>query len=233
MTSSPSAAELIHRLEQSASEENRAGMARFGIPPDRALGVPKPAIRAIAKQAGKDHALAIALWETGILEARILASLVAEPAMVSRAMMDDWVADFDSWDICDQVCGNLFDRVAPAEEAIRNWYNDEREFVRRAAFSTIAWRAVHNKNAPDALFLAYLPLIEAASTDERNFVKKAVNWALRQIGKRNLALNAAALELACKLAALSGKTASWIGRDAAKELQGSKLIERLRQRESR
>jgi len=133
-----SAGELIGCLKAEAKEENRAGMVRFGIPADKALGVPKPAIRAIARQTRKDHALALELWKAGILEARILASLVAEPAKVTRAQMEDWVCDFDSWDICDQVCGNLFDRVAAAEEAIRDWHMDEREFVRRAAFSTIA-----------------------------------------------------------------------------------------------
>lgn len=224
---------LISRLETEANEENRAGMMRFGIPADKALGVPKPSIRAIARETRKDHALALALWETGILEARILASLVAEPAKITRAMMDDWVSDFDSWDICDQVCGNLFDRVALAEDAIRDWYMDEREFVRRAAFSTIAWRAVHQKKLPDETFLAYLPMIEAAATDNRNFVKKAVNWALRQIGKRNLRLHAVALELSRKLAASADKTASWIGRDAVKELESEKLMERLEMRAAR
>ncbi|MCB1423298.1 MAG: DNA alkylation repair protein [Nitratireductor sp.] len=225
-----SAEELIDRLKAEAKEENRAGMARFGIPADKALGVPKPAIRAIARETRKDHALALTLWDTGILEARILASLVAEPARVTRAMMEDWVSGFDSWDICDQVCGNLFDRVEPAEDAIRDWHMDEREFVRRAAFSTIAWRAVHQKKLPDETFLAYLSMIEAASTDSRNFVKKAVNWALRQIGKRNLTLHAAALELSRKLAASADKTASWIGRDAVKELESEVLLARLEKR---
>ena len=228
-----SAGELIGCLKAEAKEENRAGMVRFGIPADKALGVPKPAIRAIARQTRKDHALALELWKVGILEARILASLVAEPAKVTRAQMEDWVCDFDSWDICDQVCGNLFDRVAAAEEAIRDWHMDEREFVRRAAFSTIAWRAVHQKKLPDETFLAYLPMIEAASNDSRNFVRKAVNWALRQIGKRSLRLNAAALDVSRKLAASTGKTASWIGRDAEKELENGRLIERLQSREAR
>ena len=225
-----SAEELLNRLKAEAKEENRAGMARFGIPADKALGVAKPAIRAIAKETRKDHALALELWQTGILEARILASLVVEPVKVTRPVMEDWVAEFDSWDICDQVCGNLFDRVAHAEEAIRDWHMDEREFVRRAAFATIAWRAVHQKKLPDETFLAYLPMIEVASTDHRNFVKKAVNWALRQIGKRNLPLNAAALDLSRKLATSPDRTASWIGRDAVKELENETLIARLEKR---
>lgn len=206
---------------------NRDGMARFGIDVSKALGVPMPEIRRIAKTTCRDHDLAARLWASGVHEARILASLIEEPSQVSRQQMNEWVADINSWDLCDQVTGNLFDRLPFADHAIRDWYREEREFVKRAAFAMIAWRAVHMKSEPDETFLTYLHLIRQEAADNRNFVKKAVNWSLRQIGKRSAALHAPALALARELETSPDKSAQWIGRDAVRELTGEKVLARL------
>ena len=222
-----SAKDIRAELDAVSVPENRAGMARFGIDVSKALGVSMPNIRHIAQTAVKDHALALALWQSDIHEARILACLVDEPAKVTRSQMDEWVADFQSWDVCDQVCGNLFDRLPMAEAALRDWCKDEREFVRRAGFAMIAWRAVHLKKEPDTTFLGYFPLIRAGAIDNRNFVRKAVNWALRQIGKRNAALYHPALELARELAAHESATAKWIGKDAVKEFESPAVRKKL------
>ncbi len=217
----------LDKLRQKSNYENRTGMARFGIDTAKALGVAMPDIRSIGKSIQKDHLLANALWESDIHEARILASLVDHPEWVTREQMDQWALDFNSWDLCDQVCGNLFDKSDYAPEKIIAWSTRSEEFVKRAAFALIAWRAVHDKKAPDEPFLAYLPIILKASDDPRNFVKKAVNWALRQIGKRSASLYVPALETAVKLVESKNATASWIGRDAVKELDSTKMRERL------
>ncbi len=208
-------------------------MARFGINTERAYGVSMTTMRPIARRLKRNHALAQALWKSGMHEARILAALIDDPKQVTPAQMDRWVADFNSWDLCDQACMKLFARTPYVDDKVRQWANDEREFVRRAAFALIAGYTVHARKAPDAEFLAWLPLIERHASDPRNFVKKAVNWALRQIGKRNLALHAPALALAEKLAASDDRTARWIGRDAVKELTDPVQIERVRQRSAR
>lgn len=218
-------------LKAAGREENRAGMARFGIETARAYGVPMPEIRRIGKTIAPDHKLALSLWQSGIHEARILASLVDRPQWVTPDQMDRWVAEFDSWDVCDQVCGNLFERAAGIGGKIGEWAADEREFVRRAAFATIAWQAVHLKKEPDSTILAYLPLIERHSGDRRNFVKKAVNWALRQIGKRNAACHGPALDLARRLAASPDGTPAWIGKDAVKELESEAVRARILKKE--
>jgi 3-methyladenine DNA glycosylase AlkD len=219
--------QAIAALKASSKEENRIGMARFGVETSHALGVPMPVIRAVASTTIKDHSLAIALWESGIHEARILASLLEEPKKVTRTQMESWVNDFASWDVCDQVCGNLFDRLPEAEAAIFDWSKSPKEFVKRAAFALIAWRAVHLKSEPDQTFLNYLPLIHRESTDPRNFVKKSVNWALRQIGKRNASLNNPAVEMALAFSQSDNKTVRWIGSDAYKELTDAKIKARL------
>jgi 3-methyladenine DNA glycosylase AlkD len=174
------AEELLEMLRKRGNPANRAGMQRFGIETSRALGVSMPDIRSLAAVTIKDHDLALSLWRTGWHEARILASLVDQPHWVTPQQMDEWVHDLDSWDLCDQVCGNLFDRCPHAQDKILEWARDDAEFVRRAAFSTIAWRAVHDKQAQEWEFLPYLDLIEDASADERNFVKKAVTWTPRK-----------------------------------------------------
>ena len=217
----------LAELRSLGSEENRAGQARFGINTARAYGVSLAVLRPFARRLKRDHDLALALWASGVHEARLLAAFVDEPAKVTPAQMDAWAADFDSWDLCDQVCGSLFDRTPYVERKIVEWAADEREFVRRAAFALAAMYAVHAKKVPDEAFLPFLDLIEKYATDPRNFVKKAVNWALRQIGKRSPGLHAPALALAEKLAASDDKAARWIGKDAARELSDPRQVERI------
>lgn len=220
---------VLAELRQAGSEENRAGMKRFGIQVDRAFGVPMAFIRPLAKKIGKNPALSAALWETGWHEARILAGLIADPKQISRAQMDDWVSDFNSWDLCDQVCA-VFARTDHATEKIAAYAADEREFVRRAGFAMIAWRAVHAKKAPDSEFLGYLDLIADKAGDPRNYVFKAVSWALRQIGKRSQALHQPALALAERLAASTDKTERRIGKEASRELTAEKTLLLLRRK---
>jgi 3-methyladenine DNA glycosylase AlkD len=221
---------ILAELRALGSEANRAGQARFGINTARAYGVSIANIRPIARRLKHDHDLAAALWEARVHEARILAAYVDEPGRVTPKQMDAWVADLDSWDLCDQVTSSLFVRTPYVERKIRKWAKDEREFVRRAAFALIAAHTVHGKSAPDTAFLPFLDLVERHSTDPRNFVKKAVNWALRQIGKHSPALHAPALALAEKLAASNDKTARWIGKDAARELSDPRQIARIKAR---
>lgn len=218
---------VIAELKAMGSEENRAGMARFGINTDDAFGISMTAIRPLARRHRRNHDLALALWATGKHEARILASLIDDPKEVTPKQMDEWAADFDSWDLCDQACMKLFAATPYVAQKVRKWAKDKREFVRRAAFALIAGYAVHAKKAPDDEFLPFLDEIERAADDDRNFVKKAVNWALRQIGKRSAELHAPALRLAEELAASGDKTARWIGRDAVKELTDPKQLGRL------
>jgi 3-methyladenine DNA glycosylase AlkD len=218
---------VLEILRHKSDSDNRAGMARYGIDVTKALGVSMPDIRSIGNSVQKDHLLAGELWESDIHEARILASLVDHPKWVTSEQMEQWALDFNSWDLCDQVCGNLFDKSDYAPEKIIAWSTRSEEFVKRAAFALIAWRAVHDKKLPDEPFLAYLPIILKASDDPRNFVKKAVNWALRQIGKRSASLYVPALETAIKLADSKNATARWIGRDAVKELDSTKMRKRM------
>ncbi len=219
-------AAALAELEALGSEAGRAGMARFGINTDTAFGVSITAMQPLARRLGRGHALAAALWATGRHEARILAAQVDEPQQVTSAQMDAWAADFDSWDICDQACSRLFVRTPFVEEKIAGWAADERLYVRRAGFALLAAYAVHGK-VEDGRLLAFLPLIERHAGDERNFVRKAVNWALRQIGKRSPALHKPALALADRLAASDDRTARWIGRDAAKELRDPAQLARI------
>ncbi|MHB8856579.1 MAG: DNA alkylation repair protein [Bellilinea sp.] len=212
------AAQLIEHLREMANPENAAGMARFGINPANTLGVSMPQLRALAR-GRRDHQAALELWASGIHEARILAALVDDPALLTEAQMEDWVQDFDSWDVCDQVCMNLFDRNPLAYAKAIEWAGREAEFVKRAGFALMACLAWHDKGAADERFLEFLPVIQRESTDRRNFVKKAVNWALRQIGKRNPALNQAAIIAAREIQAVESPTARWIAADALRELE--------------
>ncbi|MBY5590058.1 DNA alkylation repair protein [Rhizobium leguminosarum] len=223
---SSDAAELIAHLETLRSEENVASMARFGIATGGALGISNPDIRAVARLAKKDHLRAMQLWRSDIREARLLALYTAEPKRLTTEEARHWADDFNSWEIVD-CAADLFVE-ARLDELISDFAADEREFVRRTAFAMIAGAAVHLKKEPDATILAWLPLIDAHAGDPRNFVRKAVNWALRNIGKRNLACHAPALALAKALAGSPDKTARWIGKDAARELAGEKLSARLR-----
>lgn len=215
--------EVLQILRSQADATNVLGMARFGISTHNALGIGIPSLRWLAKQTSPDHALALELWESGVREARILAAYVDRAPWVTREQMDGWVGEFDSWDVCDQVCGNLFDRTPFAWEKASEWSEREQEFVRRAGFVLMASLAVHDKRAPDEAFLGFLPLIEQGAGDERNFVKKAVNWALRQIGKRNPALHASAMAVARQLAQSRDPVSRWVGKDALRELERKKV----------
>ena len=217
-------------LERRGSARNREGMARFGITARQVYGVSSATMAPLVQRLGRDHAVALALWESGWLEARILASLVAEPARTTASQMDRWCRDFDNWAVCDSACTHLFSRTPLAWRKVPMWGRRRDEFVRRAGFALLASLAVHDKAAPDARFVQLLPLIETTASDERNFVRKAVNWALRQIGKRNLALNAAAVRVARRLAVAPDASSRWVGKDALRELTGETTLRRLRRR---
>ncbi|MBB4099525.1 DNA alkylation repair protein [Sphingomonas kyeonggiensis] len=211
--------EALLLLERAAEPGVAEGMARFGIATaDRVIGIKVGTIRGIAKGLGRDHALAEALWDAGVYEARLLACFVGEPRRITAEGMDRWAAAFDNWAVCDTACFDLFDKSPLAWDAVHRWAGDEREFVRRAAFALLAGLALHAKKLPDAPFFEALPLIETAAIDERNFVKKGVSWALRGIGMRNPVLHAAASEMADRLVASPAPAARWIGRDAARDL---------------
>nr|WP_250808922.1 DNA alkylation repair protein [Neorhizobium tomejilense] len=218
---------IIAHLETLRSEENISGMTRFGIVTDRAIGISNPDLQKIARAIRRDHGRALDLWRTGIREARMLAIYTTDPAALTPAEARGWAEDFASWEIVD-TAADLFTKTPFWQQLVADFAADDREFVRRTAFAMIAGAAVHRRQEPDETFVSYLPLIEAHSADPRNFVRKAVNWALRNIGKRNRACHAPALELSEKLAASSDKTARWIGKDAVKELSGEKLLARLK-----
>lgn len=222
--------EVVAELRRLSSEKYRDGMARFAIPSDNAFGVPVGAMRQLAKRLGRSSRLAAELWATGWYEARMLAVFVEDPANVTPAHMDRWCRDFDSWAICDTACFHLFDRTPHARKKIKAWAGRRDEFVKRAAFALLASLTVHDKQAPDELFAEGLDLIEAAADDERNFVKKAVNWALRSIGKRNLALHSAAVAVAQRLAEQDEAAPRWIGKDALRELNSKSVTQRLAKR---
>jgi len=221
---------VLSRLKKLYNPKNVAGMARFGSKPKNAYGIAIPVLRKMAKGAGKDHGLALGLWDSGIHEARILASMVDEPEKVTSSQMDEWASGFDSWDVCDQVCMNLFGETGLAWKKVYEWAGRDEEFVKRAAFALIAVLAWHDKEAPDSEFEKFLPLIRREAADERNFVKKAVNWALRHIGKRNVALNVKAIAAAKGIARIDSKAARWIAADALRELQGAAVQKRLKEK---
>jgi len=215
--------QIIANLKQRANAQAVEGMARFGIRPAQALGISMPTLRKMAKEIGRDQALALALWNSGFHEARILASMIAEPQLVAAELIEEWVNDVEAWDVCDQVCGNLFDKTPYAYQKAKEWCQWEKEFVRRAGFVMMAELAVHDKQAQDEAFVQFFPLIKRYAGNERNFVKKAVNWALRQIGKRNSHLRACALECAYEIQNMDSKTARWVARDALRELEAKEI----------
>jgi 3-methyladenine DNA glycosylase AlkD len=219
--------EVMEKLTAQADPDQLDGMSRFGITTEKRLGVTVPQMRVIAKQTGKDHQLALALWETGIAEAMIVAAMVDVPAEVTEAQMEAWVAGFNSWDVCDQVCMNLFEKTPLAWDKIRDWSQREEEYVKRAAYALIACLAWHDKGASDENFIALFPLIKSGASDDRNYVKKAVSWALRNIGKRNSTLNAVALQTAQDLKEINIKPARWIGSDALRDLTSDATRRRL------
>jgi len=219
--------QVLKKLEAQANPAAVRGMARFGITAARAFGWSTPALKKLAREIGKDHALAERLWSTGILEARYLAGLVAERQRVTERLMDDWVKDFDSWAVSDGTCLNLFRYTPFAYRKCREWSARREEFVKRAAFALMACLAVSDKDAPNQTFLRLLPLIKREARDERNYVRKAVNWALRQIGKRNLRLNRAAIEVAREIHEMDSPAARWIASDALRELRSPAVQRRL------
>lgn len=219
--------EVLGRLRALESRPGREGMRRLGINVDNALGIGVTDLRKLARDLPRDHRLAAALWDSGIHEARILASIVARPDDVSRTQMDRWARAFDSWDLCDQVCQNLFWATPFAHEKTVAWSEQRAEFVKRAAFALIASTAVQDRDASGRRFLDYLLIIEREAADERNFVKKAVSWALRQIGKREPHLHRAALATARKLAERPERAARWVGRDAIRQLDGEAVRRKL------
>lgn len=225
---SPTLDSTLAHLHSLANAENVAGMARFGINPQGTLGISIPTLRTLAKQIGKNHILAGELWTSGVHEARILAAFIDDPKQVTAIQMDTWAAGFDSWDVCDQVCCNLFDRTPLAWEKAVVWSERNEEFVKRAAFVLIAALAWHDKKASDERFEPFFALIAREANDERNFVKKAVNWALRMLGKHSLALHARAVGTAQQIARQPSKAARWIAADALRELQDPKILARLR-----
>lgn len=223
--------EVLSRLKSMADPKAVEGMARYGINPESTLGVSIPKLRSVAKEAGKDRELAEALWASGIHEARILATMVDDFKLVNESQMERWVGDFNSWDVCDQCCNNLFRKTDLAHAKAVQWSARPEEFVKRAGFTLMACLAVHDKNAGDDVFEGYLPIIHREAGDGRNFVKKAVNWALRQIGKRNLALNVEAVEAARQIRELDSKAAKWVATDAIKELTSDAVQKRLGRKE--
>jgi 3-methyladenine DNA glycosylase AlkD len=221
------AASVVSWLKRRGTKRVRDGMARYAIPSDKAFGVPVGVMRAFAKQIGRDHALAAALWESGEYEARMMATFVDDPARVTPAQMDRWCRDFDNWALCDTACFHLFDRTPHAWSKVARWSGRHGEFEKRAAFALLASLAGHDKAADDAPFLRSLPLVERAADDERNFVKKAVSWALRGIGRRSPVLHAAAVDLSRRLSASDVASARWIGKDALRELTSPAVTRRV------
>jgi 3-methyladenine DNA glycosylase AlkD len=213
------ASDIIEKLRNNANPKNVEGMQRYGIRGEHILGVSLYEIRNMAKGV-HDHALALELWKTGIHEAQLMASIVDIPSEATRGQLEEWVNDFDSWDVCDQVCTNLVDISPHAIACIHDWAKRDKEFVRRAAFATLAGLAVHNKTLKDDEFEQFFELITKYCKDERNFVRRAVNWALRNIGKRNIKLCKRAMEVAKQLDQIDDKTAHWIAKDALRELKG-------------
>ena len=219
--------EIISKLKSLSNPEAVKGMARYGINPKNNLGISIYKLRPIAKEIGKDHDLALKLWDSGIHDARLLACFIEDPAKVTGEQMDSWANDFDSWDICDQTCTSLFDLTPLAWRKVVEWAERDEEFVKRGAFSLIAGLAVHDKKASDKKFERFFPLIKKHSIDDRNYVKKAVNWALRNIGKRNLDLNNQMIKLSEEILKIDSKSAKWIARDALRELTSKKIQIRL------
>jgi 3-methyladenine DNA glycosylase AlkD len=225
--------EIVAELRSMENQHNREGMARFGIATEHALGISVADLRKLARRTGQDHALAQQLWDTGLHEARILASIVDVPDEVTEEQMERWVRGFDSWDLCDQCCGNLFWQAKHAARKAFEWSEREPEFEKRAGFALMAYIGWHDKAAPDSLFLSFLPVIEREAGDKRNFVRKAVNWALRTIGKRNAALNEAAVALGRKLLDSGDRNARWVASDALRELTSDAVRGRLGQGSAR
>jgi 3-methyladenine DNA glycosylase AlkD len=223
--------EILQKLKSMANPAAVEGMARYGINPHNNLGISIYELRRMAKDIGPDHPLALALWDSGLHDARLLACFVDDPVKVTAQQMDRWAADFDSWDVCDQACTSLFDVTPLAWEKVFEWAERPEEFVKRGAFSLIAGLAVHDRNAEDARFEQFIPLVKKHADDDRNYVKKAVNWAIRNIGKRNCHLNTQMIQLAEDLlSTMDSKTARWVASHALRELKSDKVQARIRKK---
>ena len=220
--------EILEKLKSKSRSDQLEGMARYGIKIDKRLGVSIPDIRKIAKDFGKNHETALDLWKTGYADAKITAALIDEPEKVTETQMEEWVIGIDSWDVCDQICMNLFDKTTYAWKKIIDWSERNEEFVKRTAFSLLACLACHHKYADDNKFIEYFPLIKKNASDDRNYVKKAVSWSLRHIGKRNLNLHKAALKLADEIKQIDSKSAKWIGSDVVRDLNSDSTLRRLK-----
>ena len=227
MSNEVSLQDVLKKLKSKARPDQLTSMARYGITGKKRLGIAVPDLRKIAKETGKNHKLALELWKTGIPDAMILASMIDNPEDVTQQQMEDWVKDINSWDVCDQLCMNLFKKVPFASMKINEWSKCKEEFVKRAAFALIACLASYDKGAPDDLFIKLFPIIKGGATDERNFVRKAVSWALRGTGKRNLNLNTAAIKLAKEIQRIDSKAAHWIAADGIRELESEAVQKRL------
>lgn len=223
--------ELLNRLKARGEPRNVEGMRRYGITTKRAVSAPD--IRSIAKEIGKNQNLSLKLWSTGVLEARALASLIGDPKQVTERQMERWVKDFDSWAVCDACCGNIFDKTPSAYRKAFQWCRRKEEFVRRAGYAMMAELAVHDKHTEDNEFLKMLQTLKHGAKDKRNFVKKAVNWALRQIGKRNLVLHRVAIRTAVEIKKIDSPIALWIATDALRELQSAAVQRRLEKKKKR
>ena len=220
--------EVIQKLRSLSNQRNREGMARFGINTNKAFGISIVNLRKIAKRIGKDHPLALKLWKSGYHEARILSAMIDDPELVTERQMNLMVKDFNSWDLCDQCCGNLFEKTPYAYKYAKVWSRSKHEFVKRAGYAMMATLAVHDKDSDDSHFRKFFPLIIRGSVDERNFVKKAVNWALRQLGKRNHTLNRYAVKIANEIYKIDSRSAKWVASDAIRELTSKPVQSRLK-----
>ena len=224
---------IVAWLKRTGSPKAAAGLARYGLPTTNAYGIPVGTLRAEAKKIGKDHALAMKLWDSGSLDARILASFLADPKQLTLAQMNAWCRDFDNWGTTDTACFALFDRSPLAWKVVAPWAKQKGEFQKRAGFVMMACLAAHDKTTPDAAFTKFFPMIERGASDERNFVKKGVSWALRHIGHRSPTLHAAAIKTATKLSRSDNATARWIGRDALKDITRALVIQKVRAKSGR
>lgn len=227
------AEEALARLESMSDRTRLEGMSRYGIRVDQALGVSMPDMRALAKMIGKDHGLAMDLWRSGVHEARVMASLLADPLLLTEDQMEEMVGDLDSWDVCDQCCSNLFSRSPLGMRKALEWSARDEEFQKRAGFATMAALAVHRKELLEDELLLLLEAVVRESHDDRNFVRKAVNWALRQIGKRDLRMNALAISAAERIEAKADRASRWVASDALRELRGEAVQERLKSRQGK
>jgi len=219
--------QILKKLKSLSNPKAVAGMARFGINPEKTYGISIPVLRKMAKEIGKNHNLALKLWDSGIHEAKILASMIDEPEKVTKKQMDEWIKNFDSWDVCDQCCMNLFSKTPYSWEKAKKWTNRKKEFEKRAGFALIACLAWYEREAHDKKFEQFFPLIKKHASDNRNFVKKAVNWSLRQIGKKNMNLNKIAIKTAKDISKINSKSAKWIASDALRELTDKKVKKRF------